>query len=353
MHSEGHHDRDDRSCNLNHPDEQDDFPLRPCINLISESSQMPAKRPYDTSGAEPASRPNKKQFKFKPLSTELPADLSQCIEAKEEGITRLASLNINSVAPKGGGVKPDLVRWVRAEDPCVLALQEIKSASPDLLKDLYQYRYFSRVQDKAKHGLATLSKIKPINVHDHSVLEANANACEGRFLSLEFADAFVINVYAPMSGAKLERLTDKLTFNSALQHYLETTVRPSNKKVICMGDFNCIPEDIDTHKAAGMFSGDAGRSERERSSLRAIMNPSHSGAERLIDIWRHTHPDVGYVFSYYHVTYRSRNIGMRLDLILISESLVPHVKRAHLRRKVYSAGLSDHCPVTLDIDIKL
>ena len=165
-----------------------------------------------------------------------------------------------------------------------------------------------------------------IDEHDH----------EGRVVTVEFEDFYLVNVYVPNSQDGLRRLDYRMNWEDAFRGFVKSL--ESKKPVVVCGDMNVAHEEIDL-KNPSTNHFNAGFSDEERSKFTELLG---SG---FIDTWRFQHPDeVKYSWWSYRGGARFRNAGWRIDYFLVSESLREHIFSTEILNDI--AG-SDHCPVVL------
>jgi exodeoxyribonuclease III len=253
---------------------------------------------------------------------------------------RLTTWNVNglrSAIGRGFG------SWLLHSNHDVVCLQEVR-LQYDLLMDGWfeSYdSYWSTASRPGYSGVATLvrSGLQPVGVH-RGVLDGSSDS-EGRVLTTEFKDFILVNAYAPNSQPNLARLEYKLHFCQHLLGYVHG-LRRSGKPLIVVGDLNVAHKEIDVskpeeHKRSPGFSLD------ERQWMSDLLN------DGLVDTFRMFTAAPGhYTWWSSRNRARERNIGWRLDYILVDESLSRQVRSC-----VHSTEQegSDHCPVTMHIDI--
>lgn len=261
---------------------------------------------------------------------------------------KLISWNVNgirAIAKKG------FVDFLRQEKPDVLGLQEIKIDHKSRLKQEFDFadyeEYWNPAERPGYSGTATLVKTPLLKggrgdfvAIKHTVGLPGFNDTEGRVQTLEFDKFYFINAYFPNSNHELSRLDFKCSFNEAFLKYVKRLDK--KKPVVMCGDFNVAHQPIDL-KNPKPNEGSAGYTEEERAWMFKFLK---SG---FVDTFRHFHPDkVQYSWWSYRFSARLKNIGWRIDYYLVSERLLPRIKRAFVMDQVIG---SDHCPVGIVIDI--
>lgn len=249
---------------------------------------------------------------------------------------KLASWNVNglrAVIGKGFG------GFLEAARPDVLCLQEVKAGEAQVGADVWQalgYRAFwNPAQRPGYSGTLTLSRADPLNAAT-GIGEPVGDA-EGRVLTLEFADFFLVNVYTPNARGDLSRLAFRTTvWDPAFREHLVRLDR--TKPVITCGDFNVAHEEIDLARPAANRRS-AGFTDEERAAF-----SDHLGAG-FLDTFREFEKGGGhYSWWSYRGGARGRNVGWRLDYFLASARLRERLQAARILPHVTG---SDHCPVEL------
>ena len=252
---------------------------------------------------------------------------------------RFISWNVNGVrAVYRREILPALLRQLDADVYC---FQETKGGPNDVppeLRHVEAYEaYWYPARRKGYSGVVTYTKIKPLDVIygiGHPVYDS-----EGRALSLEFDDFYLINAYFPNSQHGLTRLDFKIDFDEKLMEFSEKLRK--KKPVIICGDFNVAHKEIDIARPKDN-EGNPGFTKEEREWMTKFLDPGY------IDTFRYLHPDeVKYTWWSYRTRARERNIGWRIDYFIVSEELKDRIKRAEILNEVMG---SDHCPIGLIID---
>jgi exodeoxyribonuclease-3 len=248
-------------------------------------------------------------------------------------LVKIVSWNVNGI--RALLQRNSLSPFVAAYDPDVLCLQEIKARPEQVRCDLpsHPYCYWNGAARKGYAGTALFSKTAPLSIrHDIGV------AChdgEGRVIAAEFEACFVVSVYVPNAKRDLSRLVDRQDWDRCLLAYLQALER--QKPVVCCGDFNVAHTAIDlAHPKAN--EGHHGFTTEERAGFQTFVDAG------FIDTFRHLHPGEPQHYTWWRQFggARERNIGWRIDYILISAALLPQLRSAAILSEVYG---SDHCPV--------
>lgn len=254
---------------------------------------------------------------------------------------RITTWNVNglrSVLSKGAW------SWVQQASPDVLCLQEIKSR-PDQIPGEYLQQftshnvYWNPAVKPGYSGVATFASCEPQKV-DFGIGRDEFDL-EGRVIRTKFPDFILFNVYFPSGQRGQERVAYKLNFYSHLLDMCDALHKAGERLILC-GDFNTAHKEIDlrnpksNQKTSGFLP-------EERAWIDTYL------AHGLVDIYRRLYPDkVEYTWWTYITSARQRNVGWRLDYFMVSDALVPYVRDVVIHADVTG---SDHCPVTLDIDI--
>ena len=250
---------------------------------------------------------------------------------------RLISWNVNGIR---AAMKKGFLEFAAEQDADILCIQETKMQEGQAevpLEGYYQYWYSA--EKKGYSGTAVFTKEEPISVRKGLGIEEHDN--EGRALTLEFPDFYLVNVYVPNAQDGLKRIDYRMSWEDAFRAYL--TELEKTKPVITCGDFNVAHQEIDL-KNPGPNRGNAGFSDEERGKMTELHDAG------FIDTWRYFYPDREGVYSWwsYRFNARANNAGWRIDYFLVSEALKDNLTGAEILTDVYG---SDHCPVTLEINI--
>jgi exodeoxyribonuclease-3 len=234
--------------------------------------------------------------------------------------------------------------WVKQENPDVLCLQEIK-ARPDQIADEYHDLfkehtvYWNPAERPGYSGVATLTTCTPQAV-DYGIGRPEFDL-EGRVICTKFPDFFLFNIYFPSGQRGLARVEYKLEFYAHVLDICDRLHKNSERLILC-GDFNTAHNEIDL-RYPKENKNTSGFLPEERAWIDTYL--SHG----LVDVYRTLFPEkVEYTWWTYRMNARQKNVGWRLDYFLVSEPLVHFVKDVVIHAEVLG---SDHCPVTLSIDI--
>lgn len=228
--------------------------------------------------------------------------------------------------------------FFKAENADFFCIQETKmqEGQLDLNFDGY-YKYFNYAEKKGYSGTAIYTKYEPISV----VYGINGKYNdEGRAITLEYADMYLINLYVPNSQDELARLDYRMVFEDDLREYV-SGLKKTGKKVIICGDMNVAVEEIDL-KNPKTNHFNPGFSDEERQKMRDLK------AAGFIDTFRHLYPETAtYSWWSYRFKCREKNIGWRIDYFLVNDEYEMNIKEAMIYTDVLG---SDHCPVGLILE---
>ena len=248
---------------------------------------------------------------------------------------KLISWNVNGLRAV---LKKNFLEFLAAEKPDVLCLQETK-CTPDQVEQLWPASYttfWNCAEKKGYSGTAIFTKERPLKVTPHIGVAEHDK--EGRVLTAEYADFFLVNVYVPNSKRELTRLAYRQQWDKDFLAYLK---KLENKKpVIWCGDLNVAHTEIDLSNPKANMKNH-GFTPEERAGFDAVVKAG------FVDTFREFEKNGGHYTWWSPMSNaRARNIGWRLDYFLISQSLRPQLKRATILPQVMG---SDHCPVVIEM----
>ena len=251
---------------------------------------------------------------------------------------KLLSWNVNGIR---ACLTKGFLESMEEENPDIICLQEIKAhpEQVDITLADYEHHFWNSAQRKGYSGTAVFSKIKPLSVkYGFGVLDE-----EGRVITLEFENFFLVNIYVPNSKPDLARLD--LRYNEWDKKLLSYMKRLSKPVIFC-GDLNVAHKEIDlknpgANKTTKSNPGHAGFTDKERESFDDILKAGY------IDSFRYFHPDeVKYSWWSYMFKSREKNTGWRIDYFCVDEKLKDKMQSAEISNDIMG---SDHCPVILEI----
>ncbi|MEL0455017.1 exodeoxyribonuclease III [Flavobacteriaceae bacterium SZ-1-7] len=252
---------------------------------------------------------------------------------------KIISYNVNGIR---AAINKGFIDWLKAANPDVICLQEIKALKEQLDLNLfedagYKYQYWFSAQKKGYSGVAILSKIEPNYVEYGTGIDSMDS--EGRNLRADFDGFSVMSLYLP-SGTNDARLDHKFEYMDMFQDYINQLKKEIPNLIIC-GDYNICHEEIDIHNPKGL-SKVSGFLPVEREWIGNFID---SG---FIDSFRFIHPEKQeYSWWSYRANARANNKGWRLDYAMVSQPLQENIKRAVI---LSDAVHSDHCPILLEIE---
>lgn len=250
---------------------------------------------------------------------------------------KLVSWNVNglrAVLNKG------FMDFFNEMDADVVCLQETKMQPGQVDLDMPGYhQYFHSGERKGYSSTAVFTKKEPLNISYDFENELD-HPKEGRVMTLEFEDYYLVNAYVPNSKEKLARLDYRMFFEDELRNHL---LKLNEKKpVVYCGDLNVAKEEIDLKNPQSNHFN-PGFSDEERQKMRDLL------ASGFVDTFRTLYPaKAEYSWWSYRFNARMKNIGWRIDYFIVSERLMQHVTDSKILGEVMG---SDHCPVVLEMNL--
>ena len=247
---------------------------------------------------------------------------------------KLISWNVNGLracAGKGFGES------FKALDADVVCLQETKMQAGQLDLEFDGYEsYWNYADKKGYSGTAIYTRIKPLSVSNDIGIDEHDH--EGRVITMEFDDFYLVCVYVPNSQDELKRLTYRMKWEDDFRSYVSGLAE--KKGVVICGDLNVAHNDIDIKNPASNRHN-AGFTDEERGKFNALLDAG------FVDSWRMLNPDtMKYSWWSYRFKARERNAGWRIDYFIVSESMKDRITGAEIHNEIFG---SDHCPVELDL----
>ncbi len=228
--------------------------------------------------------------------------------------------------------------FLNKENPDIICLQETKmqKEQADFKVEGYHEYWYSAVK-KGYSGTAIFSKIEPINVSYGIGIEEHEH--EGRIITAEYEDFFLVCVYVPNAQADLKRIDYRMKFEDDFREYLNKL--KETKEVIMCGDLNVAHNPIDLKNPKSNV-GNPGYSYEERGKMTELLE---SG---FVDSFRHFYPEKEFAYSWwsYRGQARANNTGWRIDYFIVSPNLVDKMEDSYILPEVLG---SDHCPVGIII----
>ena len=248
---------------------------------------------------------------------------------------KLISWNVNGLR---AWVGKNFMEDFKKLDADIFCLQETKLQEGQIELDLPGYhQYWNYAEKKGYSGTAIFTKEEPLSVaygigieeHDH----------EGRVITLEFEDYYLVTVYTPNSQDGLRRLDYRMQWEDDFLAYIKSL--DEKKPVIYCGDLNVAHQEIDL-KNPKTNRKNAGFTDEERAKMTTVLS---SG---FVDTFRYFYPDAEGIYSWWSYRFRARekNAGWRIDYFIVSERLKDRLENASIHTEIFG---SDHCPVELDL----
>lgn len=250
---------------------------------------------------------------------------------------KLISWNVNGLR---ACVQKGFLDFFHMVDADIFCIQESKLQEGQISLELAGYhQYWNYAVKKGYSGTAIFTRKEPISVTYGMGIEEHDQ--EGRLITLEFDQFYLVTVYTPNSQNELARLDYRMRWEEDFLHYLKELEK--RKPVVFCGDFNVAHKEIDL-KNPKTNRKNAGFTDEEREKFSILLD---SG---FVDTYRYFYPDQEGVYSWwsYRFQARKKNAGWRIDYFCVSESLKEKLKDAKIHTEILG---SDHCPVELDIDL--
>lgn len=252
---------------------------------------------------------------------------------------KLVSWNVNGLrACLGKG----FMDYFAASEADVFCLQETKLQEGQVALELPGYhQYWNYAEKKGYSGTAIFTRQEPLSVRYGVGVEELDH--EGRLITLEFPQCFVVTCYTPNAQDGLKRIDHRMAWDDAFRQYLINL--DQEKPVLACGDLNVAHNEIDL-KNPGPNRGNAGFSDQERGKFSELL------AAGFTDSFRYLYPDATGCYSWwsYRFNARKNNAGWRIDYWLLSDRLREQVEEATIETEIFG---SDHCPVTLTLQMPL
>ena len=248
---------------------------------------------------------------------------------------KLISWNVNGLRAVYKKGFMDFFNEINADIFCI---QETKMQEGQIELDLPGYKqYFNYAVRKGYSGTAIFTKLEPKSVTYGIGIEEHDQ--EGRVITLEFDDFYLVNCYTPNSGRELARLDYRMVWEDEFKKYLQKLDK--NKPVIACGDLNVAHKEIDL-KNPKTNRKNAGFTDEERCKIEILLNSGFT------DSYRKLYPDKenAYTWWSYMGNAREKNIGWRIDYFLVSDRISNKIKEAEIYDKIFG---SDHCPIGLEV----
>ncbi len=249
---------------------------------------------------------------------------------------KLVSWNVNGLR---AAVKKGFLNYFSDANADIFCVQETKLQEGQIDLDLEGYfQYWNYAEKKGYSGTAVFTKKEPLSVKLGLGIEEHDK--EGRVITLEYEDFYLVNVYTPNSQRGLARIDYRMKWEDDFRAYIVSL--DEKKPVIVCGDLNVAHKEIDL-KNPSSNRKNAGFSDQERGKMTEFLGAGFT------DTFRYFYPDLEEVYSWwsYMRKSRERNSGWRIDYFIVSERLNENLKEAEIHTEIMG---SDHCPVALEIE---
>ena len=252
---------------------------------------------------------------------------------------KLVSWNVNGLR---AAIKKGFKEFFKEVDSDIFCIQETKMQEDQIdleITSIFQgyYSYWNSAEKKGYSGTAVFTKKKPINVTYGIGIEEHDK--EGRVITLEFEEFFLVNCYTPNSKRELERLSYRMIWEDEMRKYLLNMNK--TKPVIMCGDLNVAHEEIDL-KNPKTNRGNAGFTDEEREKMTKLLQAGFT------DSFRYLYPTKENCYTWWSYMFhaREKNVGWRIDYFIVSKSMENKIKESTIYADILG---SDHCPVGLTI----
>ncbi len=247
------------------------------------------------------------------------------------------SWNVNGLRAVVGKGFVDIFNALDAD---IFALQETKLQPHQIDLELPGYQqFFCSAEKKGYSGTAIFTRKAPLDVrYGLGIPEMDT---EGRVITMDMGDYYFVTTYTPNSQTELKRLDYRMQWDDAWRNYL--CALKAEKPVIACGDLNVAHTENDL-KNPKTNRRNAGFTDEERGKFTELLSAG------FIDTWRHQHPEVEQVYSWWSYRFKARekNAGWRIDYFVVSEDLEDQIVSTDIHTEIFG---SDHCPVELVVNV--
>jgi exodeoxyribonuclease III len=252
---------------------------------------------------------------------------------------RLIGFNVNGIRASAKKGLLDSLRMMNADIFCFQEVKATEQQTIQALEGLDGYHMHVHGAERPGYsGTAILSREMPVRV-DYGLDCGSEHLMEGRVITATFADHIVVNAYAPNSGNGLKRLQFKKLWCDAMKHHL-VDLAQGPRPVVFTGDLNVAHQEIDIARPKANYNKSAGYTQVEIDAMSELLDAG------FIDTFRHLHPtEVKYSWWNQRFGARVKNIGWRIDYVLVNKAFMPRVKEAFILNEIMG---SDHCPVGIE-----
>ena len=249
---------------------------------------------------------------------------------------KFISWNVNGLR---ACVQKGFLDFFNSIDADFFCIQESKLQAGQIDLDLPGYhQYWNYAEKKGYSGTAIFAKNEPLSVSYGIGIEEHDK--EGRVITLEYDNFYLVTCYTPNSQNELKRLPYRMQWEDDFREYLKTL--DAKKPVVLCGDLNVAHNEIDL-KNPKTNRKNAGFSDEERAKMTELLGSGFT------DTFRYFYPDAEGIYSWWSYRFKARekNAGWRIDYFLVSDRLIDRVKDARILTDVFG---SDHCPVLIEIE---
>lgn len=250
---------------------------------------------------------------------------------------KLISWNVNGIR---ACLKKGFMEFFNEINADIFCIQESKMQEGQAEIELKgYYQYWNSAEKKGYSGTAIFTKIKPLNVFYGIGIEEHDK--EGRVITLEFEEFYMVDIYTPNSKRELERLDYRMIWEDEIRKYLLQLNK--KKPVIMCGDLNVAHKEIDL-KNPKTNHKNAGFTDEERNKMTELLNAGFT------DSFRYLYPNKENAYSWWSYMFnaREKNVGWRIDYFIVSKTIEKNIENAIIYPEVLG---SDHCPVGLKINL--
>ena len=250
---------------------------------------------------------------------------------------RFISWNVNGLR---ACMQKGFLDFFSSEDPDIMCLQETKLQANQIeLSFDYHKQFWNYAEKKGYSGTAVFSRSEPLSVQygiGHNILDT-----EGRVITLEFAEFYLLTCYTPNAQRELARIDLRMEWEAAFAAFVKDL--DGKKPVVICGDLNVAHQEIDL-KNPSSNRGNAGFSDQERDCFSKLLSLGFT------DTFRYLNPTTTGAYTWWSYMYNARknNAGWRIDYFLVSDRIASKIKAAPIFSEVLG---SDHCPIGLELDL--
>ena len=247
---------------------------------------------------------------------------------------KLISWNVNGIRAAANKGFYDFFEKVNADIFCIQETKLQEEQIDENMKKLREFNYWNSAEKKGYSGTAVFSKTKPIKV-------TYGDDNEGRTITCEYDNFYLVNCYTPNSKRELERLDFRMKWEDKIREYLIELDKI--KPVIYCGDFNVAHKEIDLKNPSSNHHN-AGFTDEERGKMTLLLNSN------FVDTFRYKYPDKKDCYTWWSYMFKARekNAGWRIDYFIVSDRIKDKIVDAKIHQEILG---SDHCPIELEIDL--